>query len=70
MITPRSVLLNGEGNSILIDEIEVFSSGFQVPFIKVLSENTPDTGLDKYDCWRNPTGSMILNSSEIVYDVK
>ena len=57
-------------HTIGVDEIEVYSSGFQVPFVKVLSENTSDTGLDKYDCWRNPTGSMILNGSEIVYDVK
>lgn len=81
-ITPegRYRMINESGNSAYfyiciphtldISEIEVYSSGFQVPFIKVLSENTPDTGLDKYDCWRNPIGSMILNSSEIVYDVK
>jgi hypothetical protein len=57
-------------HTINVSEIEVFSSGFQVPFVKVLSENTSNTGLDNYDCWRNPTGSMILNSSEIIYDVK
>lgn len=52
-----------------VSEIEVYSSGFKVPFIKVLNENTPSSGLDLYDCWRNPTGSMIWNNSEIVYDV-
>lgn len=52
------------------EEIEVTSSGFFVPFVKVLSENTPSTGLDNYDCWRNPIGSMIWCGNEIIYDVK
>lgn len=53
-----------------ISEIEVSSSGFRVPFDKVLMENYASSGLDTYDLWRNPTGSMIHNNSEIVYDVK
>lgn len=53
-----------------ISEIEVSSSGFRVPFDKVLMENNASSGLDTYDIWRNPTGSMVLNNSEIIYDVK
>lgn len=53
-----------------ISEIEVSSSGFRVPFDKVIMENFASSGLDTYDLWRNPTGSMIWNGSEIVYDVK
>jgi hypothetical protein len=53
-----------------ITKIELTSSGFKVPFDKVLSENTSATDLDIYDCWRNPTGSRVLLGSEIEYDVK
>lgn len=53
-----------------VSEIEVSSSGFRVPFDKVIMENYASSGLDTYDLWRNPTGSMVLNGSEIIYDVK
>ena len=53
-----------------ITSIEVTSSGFKVPFDKVISENSSATDLDYYDCWRNPTGSKVLAGSEIEYDIK
>ncbi len=55
--------------SLGIKEIEISSSGFRVPFIKVDSGNISDSGLDRYDCWRNE-GYKVLKESEIVYVVK
>ena len=51
------------------ENIHVTSSGFRVPFEKVETENSSSTGLDYYDCWRNPTGSMVLAGKEVIYDV-
>lgn len=53
-----------------ITSLEVTSSGFKVPFDKVISETSSATDLDYYDCWRNPTGSKVLAGSEIEYDIK
>ena len=53
-----------------ITSLEVTSSGFKVPFDKVIGETSSATDLDYYDCWRNPTGSKILSGSTIEYDIK
>lgn len=53
-----------------IEKIEVSSSGFYVPFVQVFSDTPSDSGIDRYDCWRNPDGSMIPTGSEIIYVVK